>query len=114
MLSKQHSIKKKDMPASWSIEAADFINQLIVRQPANRLGDKGGVQDLKQHPWFLKYPWRQLEERKLASPFKAKYLGPTATDRLDEEYDEALHQYRLLQRTDQRVDVFGGYFHAFR
>jgi len=27
----------------WSVEAADFINKLIIRNPQNRLGSKNGV-----------------------------------------------------------------------
>jgi serum/glucocorticoid-regulated kinase 2 len=45
----------------WSIESADFINKLIQRQPTARLGNKLGIDELKQHPWFYKYPWKQLE-----------------------------------------------------
>jgi serum/glucocorticoid-regulated kinase 2 len=85
-LAKQHALKKKDIPSTWSIESADFINKLIQRQPSARLGNKSGVEELKQHPWFVKYPWKQLEDKKLVSPFKTKYMGPHATDR-QEEYD---------------------------
>lgn len=35
------------------------------------------------------------------------------TDRMD-EYDEAVNQYKLLQRTDQKVDIFAGYFYNFK
>ena len=43
ILSKQHAVKKKEIPADWSLESADFINRLILRQPSNRLGSKNGV-----------------------------------------------------------------------
>jgi hypothetical protein len=43
------------------MESVDFINKLIQRQPAARLGNKSGVEELKQHPWFAKFPWKQLE-----------------------------------------------------
>jgi len=29
ILSKQHNIRKSDVPLGWSLEAADFINKLI-------------------------------------------------------------------------------------
>lgn len=49
----------------------------------------------------------------MVSPFKPKYNGPTVTDRLD-EYEEAVNQYKLLQRADQKVDIFAGYLCSFR
>jgi hypothetical protein len=43
VLSKQHLIKKTEVPQGWSVDAADFVNKLIIRTPANRLGAKQGV-----------------------------------------------------------------------
>lgn len=43
ILSKQHALKKKDIPPKWSMESADFINKLIQRQPTSRLGNKSGI-----------------------------------------------------------------------
>lgn len=39
-------IKKSDLPDGWSIEAADFVNKLLQRKPANRLG-LNGPKDVK-------------------------------------------------------------------
>ena len=33
ILAKQVSIKKYEIPDGWSIEAADFINKLLIRKP---------------------------------------------------------------------------------
>ena len=41
---KQITLKKSDLPEGWSMEAADFINKLIQRKPANRLGLNGPVE----------------------------------------------------------------------
>lgn len=57
------------MPAGWSIEGADFVNKLIQRNPAHRLGSRGGVKDLKTHSWFSKFKWGELESKKMKSPF---------------------------------------------
>ena len=43
ILSKQHALKKKDIPIGWSADSLDFINKLIQRQPNARLGYKSGV-----------------------------------------------------------------------
>lgn len=60
MLSKQHLIKKAEVPAGWSPEAADFVNKLIIRAPGNRLGAKGGVKEIKGHPWLAGVNWGEL------------------------------------------------------
>lgn len=61
-------IRKGDIPEGWSLEAADFINRLIQRKPANRLGVEGPNQ-LKQHAWFKNFPWEKLQNKELESPF---------------------------------------------
>jgi len=70
VLSKQHQIKKAEIPHGWSMEAADLVNKLIVRTPATRLGGKGGIKEIKAHPWFKGFPWAELESKQLKSPFR--------------------------------------------
>lgn len=106
ILSKQHSLKKKDVPPGWSTESADFVNKLIQRQPASRLGSKSGVKELIEHPWMKKYPWKTLVEKKLASPLQKKANLTTTTEKLN-EYDEAVNQYKILERAEQKKDIFG-------
>ena len=40
-MAKQVQIRKNEIPDGWSIEAADIINRLLQRKPANRLGLNG-------------------------------------------------------------------------
>lgn len=41
ILAKKVYIKKNEIPEGWSLEGADFINRLIERKPASRLGFNG-------------------------------------------------------------------------
>lgn len=41
LINKQVQIRKFEIPQNWTFEAADFINKLIKRKPADRLGYKG-------------------------------------------------------------------------
>lgn len=109
VLSKQHLIKKSDIPHGWSLEAADFVNKLIVRTPANRLGSKHGVKEIKAHPWFANFDWAALEAKAIKSPFREKDHFVEVPDRM-EEYNEALMQYKLLQRAESKVDAFAKYY----
>ena len=31
-----------------------------------------------------------------------------------DEYDEAVNQYKILERAEQKKDIFSDYFHSFR
>jgi serine/threonine protein kinase len=62
------TIKKDCIPDGWSIEAADFANRLLHRNPQNRLGSNG-MGEIKTHPWLKGFPWDKLERRQLISPY---------------------------------------------
>ena len=36
------------------------------------MGFKSGVKELKAHPWLLHYPWGELEQKRMKSPFREK------------------------------------------
>lgn len=69
MFAKQVYIKKSDIPAGWSIEAADFINKCLQRKPGNRLGLHGPA-EVKRHIWMRDFDWQKLLEKKLDAPYK--------------------------------------------
>ena len=72
ILASQAQIKKDMIPPGWGLESADFINRLIQRKPANRLGLRGPT-EVKEHQWFQNYDWKNLYLGKLESPFKPKH-----------------------------------------
>lgn len=41
---------------------------MIQRKPMNRLGLNGPA-EVKNHPWLRDFPWKDLWDRKLKSPF---------------------------------------------
>lgn len=88
-MAKQASIKKDDLPPDWTIESADFINRLLQRKPANRLGLRGAA-EAKEHSWFKTYNWKDLYLGKLPSAFTPK-LG----DNFDYKYCNAQDKINL-------------------
>ena len=68
VLKEQALIKKSMIPEEWSIEAADFINKLIQRKPANRLG-LSGAEEAKQHVWLKDFNWDSLLEKTMKPAF---------------------------------------------
>lgn len=69
ILSKQVQLKKNNVPAGWTLESADFINKLLVRNPAERLGSNG-PQELKNHMWLSGVEWKKLLEKTIEAPYK--------------------------------------------
>jgi len=68
IFSKQINLKKSDLPDGWSMEAADFINKLLQRKPANRLG-LNGPHEVKGHSWLSDVDWQSLISKTLPAPF---------------------------------------------
>lgn len=46
-----------------SPEAQDLITQLLIKDPAKRLGTKAGAEDIKKHPWFEGINWALLRHQ---------------------------------------------------
>ncbi len=74
-------IKKTETPPGWSKEAADFVNRLIQRKPAARLG-LNGPEEVKEHVWLKDVDWDKLYRKVLPSPF----VPPVAEDNFDSKY----------------------------
>ena len=51
ILARQVQLRRFEIPEGWSLEAADFVNKLLQRKPANRLG-LNGPGELKGHAWL--------------------------------------------------------------
>ena len=83
IMAKQAQVKKNQIPKGWSVESADFINRLLQRKPANRLGLRGPT-EVKEHFWFKFFPWKDLYLGKLDAPFI-----PKGNDNFDFKYCNA-------------------------
>jgi hypothetical protein len=112
-MAKQVQIKRSDIPEGWSTEAADFINRLLQRKPANRLGLRG-AQEVREHAWLKYYPWKELYDKKLNSPFipksgdnfDAKYCN--APDKIGENTKE---KYEGYMRNEAYKDAFKDFYY---
>jgi serine/threonine protein kinase len=55
ILARQPQIRKQEIPDEWSLEAADFVNRLIMRKPNQRMGH-AGIDEIFRHPWLRGFP----------------------------------------------------------
>jgi len=62
-----------NFPSHFSKEAVSLIKKLLQHKPAKRLGTlKGGAADIKTHPWFEKFDFNALLQKKIKPPILPK------------------------------------------
>lgn len=112
VLREQACIKKSMIPQGWSIEAADFINKLIQRKPANRIG-LNGAEEVKQHIWLKNFDWDALLNKtmepafipKARPPVKPKVLTTEEEERVEKEKEE----FELMVRRKSIQEIYKDY-----
>ena len=113
VLNKQAKISVNDLPSGWSIEAIDFINKLLQRKVEKRLGYRGGISELKEHPWMVDVDWSDMLIHKTTSPFKPK----EGDNNFDKKYCESKEQlsestierYKDYMNDEEYASLFNGY-----
>lgn len=93
------------------------IIQMIQRKPCYRLGTEGGLNEIKEDPWFKGFPWLQLSKKSISSPFCPKnvlnsddYRGQIS----ETSQDENQHENKLLLREKNVQDLFEDYSYYCR
>jgi serine/threonine-protein kinase RIM15 len=83
-----------DEEDSVSDEAKDLIKQLLIKDPTKRMGNReGGIQEIKDHPFFAGVDWDKLHDRQALfepRPRNAEdtsYFGQTDRTNLSAEID---------------------------
>ena len=92
ILSKQAQIRLNEIPKDWSLESADFVNQLLIRKAANRLGKDPN--EVRNHPWVKDFFWKELMEKSLKAPFLPSgqdNFDPRVTGDWKDEIDKNLN-----------------------
>jgi len=81
-------------PANFTALAKDFMDRLIVVDPARRLGClKNGPAGVKEHPWFNGLSWKELEAKSIQPPHVPKIKNHLDDSNFDEYEDEGLQNY---------------------
>jgi len=72
-------------PNYISEEAKSLLEGLLTRDPALRLGTKGG-DEVKGHPWFSDLQWDKLIKKEIEPPFKPKVRSVEDTSQIDPQF----------------------------
>jgi serum/glucocorticoid-regulated kinase 2 len=62
--------KKERYNVKYSDECVSFLNGLLTKEPTERLGYKGGVDEILAHKWFADLDIEKLRKKELDPPFK--------------------------------------------
>jgi serine/threonine protein kinase len=81
-------------PSNFSSLAKDFMDKLIVVDPARRLGcTKTGPAGVKEHQWFNGLSWKDLEAKAVPAPHVPKIKSQLDDSNFDEYEDEGIQNY---------------------
>ena len=59
------------------------MKKLLAKDPKKRLG-ANGAQEIKEHPWFQKFNFQWLYEKKMKAPYTPVLKSKTDTRNFDE------------------------------
>ena len=89
-----------------SEEAKDLINKLLVIDPKKRLGaGKGGIEKLKQHPYFKNVNWEDLGQLKVTPPFIPEIKEPNEIRYIEENIFEDIKSENS-ENSEENVDHY--------
>ena len=116
IMAKQVRIKTNEIPIGWSHIAIDCINKLLIRKPSQRLG-YNGPKEVKEHPWFNNFPFKELYMKKLISPFI-----PKKEDNYDYKYCNMVEnitiktqeRYEKIIKSHEFSSIFNDYYYYDR
>eukprot|EP00729_Bicosta_minor_P021671 gene21671-35325_t len=74
-----------EWPAKLDPSAKDFVNRLLDRNPATRIGcGPTGKADIQQHAFFSGMDWGKMAKRQIPPPFKPDIKNPKKAECFDE------------------------------
>lgn len=105
LIETQVVINKHELPDGWGIEAADFINRLIIRKPSSRLGYTG-ASEVKGHIWFRGFQWEKLYTFEMKPPFipEIPKKNPNITNMLID--NQTMKRYKKIMATKEYKTAF--------
>jgi hypothetical protein len=87
MLLYEAQVKPHQLPAGFHPDAIDFINRLLKRKAAERLGHRG-AQEVLGHPWLKEIDWGKMLGKKYPSPFLPNFESRNYDTVSESEYGQ--------------------------
>jgi len=105
---KKHGIAMSD-------QCKDFISKCLAKNPAERLGSTGDIEEIMSHPWFSDIDTQSLQAKEIVPEFKPKLskdmLDVSNFDKMFTS-DEAAHSVLPIS-TQKKIEKVNGKFSGF-
>lgn len=114
---KEIKLDKTNIKDGWSLEAADFINQLLKRQPFKRLGNNGGISEVKKHVWLKDINWKDLYNGIIKSPyipFGEDNFEHSFCNAEDAKKEDTEQRYQKIMNSNEYKTMFDDYYYFNR
>ena len=89
---------------------------MIQRKPQNRLGNNGSS-EVRNHPWLKHFPWEDLQEKRIPSPFIPPLEDNFDTKNINEEWmdvdDPEFKENTTNLRKNSIQELFNGYYYDY-
>eukprot|EP00899_Mesostigma_viride_P016405 jgi/Mesvir1/24766/Mv22022-RA.1 len=98
---------KVQFPSTFSRMARDLVKKLLQADLTKRFGNlKGGIKDIKMHPWFTGIDWDAMVAKEIKAPIQPKTKGPDDTSNYDDYSHTAPMQHNyVVTSEDQKLFV---------
>ena len=96
---KNIQVLKDEIPEGWSLESSDFINRILQKDPALRLGAKG-LEEILNHPWIKSMAHKLMEK-------KDAFISPLDLRNLELHKKGTLSEDDLYKRIFAKSDPLG-------
>ena len=84
--------KPLNLPNNFSEEAKDLITKLLNIDPKKRIGaGPNGIEDLKNHKYFKRINWKNLENKDVTPPFIPNLEDPTDLKYFDKIFTDEVN-----------------------
>jgi serine/threonine protein kinase len=103
-------MKQPCIPDHLSFDAADFISQLLVKDPRKRLGGgKDDAEELKRHPFLKEMNWSDLAQKKISAPLSPINTNELNDDNFPEEFTQEIPAHSPATLPPDCDEIFRGY-----
>lgn len=90
-LFEQIRFSKPRFPKRLSRDAKDLISRLLLKNPKDRMGSRGGSAEVKEHPWFVALNWEYLREKRYVAPIIPKIGDNFGLGNFSKEFTDIPH-----------------------
>ncbi len=85
-LFEQIKFRKPKYPPGLTEDCISLLDSFFTKDPAERIGTKGGPEEVKRHAWFSSMDWVKLYNKELTVPFVPMISTETDLSHFDPEF----------------------------